>query len=95
MKIIIAIKILMIKFIALIIIKNINNKFKLNEYIINYQKELSKTFHFKISKKIRVGIYTFCLKNGGRARLASMLINFLYKVKLFSLSYFKIFIIFQ
>ena len=85
MKIYIAIKILMIKFIALIIIKNINNKFKLNEYIINYQKELSKTFHFKISKKIRVGIYTFCLKNGGRARLASMLINFLYKVKLFNI----------
>ena len=81
----IVIKLLIIILIVLIIIKYFNNKFDLNKYIFNYQKELSITFPFKIRNKIRLGIYTFCMKNGGRARIATMLINFLYKFKLFNI----------
>ena len=69
----IVIKLLIIILIVLIIIKYFNNKFDLNKYIFNYQKELSITFPFKIRNKIRLGIYTFCMKNGGRARIATML----------------------
>lgn len=52
---------------------------------INYSqmlKNLNLTFYQKLKKKIRIGIYTFCIKNGGRARLTTILINYLYKVKI-------------
>ena len=77
-------KIFIINYILLIIIFS-NKQFELNKYFVNYQKDLSITFPFKIGKRIRVGIYTFCMKNGGRARIASMLINFLFKFKLFKI----------
>ena len=81
----IVIKLLSFIFIALIIIQHLNNQFELHKYIFNYQKELSITFPTKIRKKIRVGIYTLCMKNGGRARIAAMLMNFLFEYKLFNL----------
>ena len=78
-------KIIAIKFIIIITIKYFKNQLELNKLFLNYQKELNISFSVKIKKKIRIGIYTLCLKNGGRARLASILINRLYRFKLFNI----------
>ena len=78
-------KFLTIKFIILIIIKYYNNQFQFNKFIINRQRELNLTFPEKIQKKIRIGIYTLCMKNGGRARITAILINSLYKFQIFNI----------
>jgi hypothetical protein len=78
-------KIITIKFIIIIIIKYFQDQLELNKIFLNYQKELNISFSVKIKRKIRIGIYTLCLENGGRARIASMLINHLYKFKLFNI----------
>ena len=78
-------KIIAIKFIIIITIKYFKNQLESNKLFLNYQKELNISFSVKIKKKIRIGIYTLCLKNGGRSRIASILINRLYKFKLFNI----------
>lgn len=42
----------------------------------------------KITNKIKIGIYSFYLRNGGRARITSLLLNYLYKIKIFRLYLF-------
>ena len=81
-------KSLIIIYILLKFIKYYNNYLDLNKTYIKYQRELNLTFHNKIQKKIRIGIYTFCMKNGGRARITSILINLLYKIKIFNIYLF-------
>ena len=81
-------KSLIIIYILLKFIKYYNNYLELNKTYIKYQRELNLTFHNKIQKKIRIGIYTFCMKNGGRARITSILINLLYKIKIFNIYLF-------
>ena len=44
----------------------------------------------KLNKKINLGIYTFGMKNGGRARLTSILINYLNNLKVFKIFLFTI-----
>ena len=82
-------KILIILFLIILIIKlnktilfyNIN----INESYYNIQKTLNLTFNNNLLNKIRIGIYAYCLKNGGRARITSILINYLNKIKIFRL----------
>lgn len=38
--------------------------------------------------KIRVGVYSYYLRNGGRARITSLLLNYLYKINIFNLYLF-------
>ena len=42
-------------------------------------------FHSLIKCKIRIGTYAPDLKNGGRARLISMLLNYFYRIKIFDI----------
>ena len=42
----------------------------------------------KIINKIKIGIYSYYLRNGGRARITSLLLNCLYKIKIFRLYLF-------
>ena len=42
----------------------------------------------KINNKIKIGIYSYYLRNGGRARITSLLLNYLYKVNIFNLYLF-------
>ena len=38
--------------------------------------------------KIRVGVFSYYLRNGGRARITSLLLNYLYKINIFNLYLF-------
>ena len=46
------------------------------------------TFNRKIVNKIKIGIFTFYLENGGRSRITSFLLNYLNKVNFFNLYLF-------
>ena len=48
------------------------------------------TLNKKIQRKIRLGIYGYCMFNGGRARITALLVNYLYKIKIFKIFLFTI-----
>ena len=52
------------------------------------QKYLNQCFNNNLKKKIKLGIYAYGIKNGGRARITSILINKLYKIKIFEIILF-------
>ena len=60
-----------------------------NNYINLYQK-LNLTFHniIKNKKKLNIAIYTLRLKDGGRARITALLINYLVKINIFNIFLF-------
>lgn len=66
--------------------KNFNKDLNDN-YLVN-QKYLDLSFNNNLSNKIRIGIYTYSIKNGGRARITSILINNLNKIKIFEIFLF-------
>ena len=55
----------------------------LNKSFIKIQKNLN-----KIKYKIKIAIYTTYIGNGGRARITVLLLNYLYKIKMFDLYLF-------
>ena len=57
----------------------------LNYNYYNIQKELNITFQNKIKNKIKIGIFTIGLKNGGRARITTLLLNYLNKINIFDI----------
>jgi hypothetical protein len=61
---------------------------ELNNNYLNIQIKLNFTFNKKINKKIRICIYDIGLKNGGRERSTSLLLNFFYKFKIFNIYLF-------
>ena len=66
---------------------------KINYDILNINYlAIANTFNLTIinknNKKIKLAVYAFCIKNGGRARVTSLLINYLIKIKLFELFLF-------
>lgn len=85
-KCLILISIINIKF----IIKELFKKyyFKLNEHYLNFQKHLNLSFKNKLKSKIRIGIYTYSLKNGGLPRLTSIMLNYLNKIKILKIFLF-------
>ena len=52
------------------------------------KKILNIKFYNNLKNKLRIGIYSHSIKNGGRARITSILVNYLYKVKIFKLYLF-------
>jgi len=67
-----------------------NKYFKYYFILLNYnynniQKELNINFQNKINNKIKIGIFTVGLKNGGRARITSLLTNYLNKINIFDI----------
>jgi len=70
---------------------NIIFNFYISEINKNYsqiQHDLNLNFMNNLNNKINLGIYSFCLKYGGRARLTSILINYMYKIKIFKIYLF-------
>ena len=61
----------------------------INEDYLIIQKNLNLSFP-NIKHKIRIGIYCSSLKNGGLERVISILINYLYRVKIFELHLFTL-----
>ena len=88
-----------IKFIFFIsiILKIGYQKINLKKYYLdiykNYEKlneSLNLTFFKNIKKesKINIAIYGYCIKNGGRARITSLLINYFHKISIFNIILF-------
>ena len=80
----------MVLLFVIIIIKKFKTELKQNIYWINedyliIQKNLNLSFPNNIKHKIRIGIFCKSLKNGGIERLVTILINYLYRVKIFEL----------
>ena len=73
--------IIIISFIYLLIMNN--NYDILNENYLNIQNNLNLTFVNKLNKKIMIAIYAFGIKNGGRARVTSLLLNYFVTIKIF------------
>ena len=64
----------------------------LKKYNINLFNEFFKfkikfdlPLNYKLEKKLKIGIYSFCIKNGGRARITALLVNYFEKVKFFNI----------
>ena len=62
----------------------------LNENDLLILKNMNLTLNKKIQRKIRLGIYGYCMFNGGRARITALLVNYLYKIKIFKIFLFTI-----
>ena len=60
----------------------------LNSNYSKFQKDYHINFIDNIKNKINIGIYTFGIKNGGRARTTSILINYFTNIKIFNLYLF-------
>jgi len=86
------IKIILFLISFIIIINNKNKIFKynlkINEKYINIQKSINLTFSNTIKNKIKIGIFGYCIKNGGRARITAFLVNYLDKIKIFEIFLF-------
>ena len=68
------------------------NYFILNKNFlnVNYNYNLNLSYHYKIMNKIKISTFTYYLENGGRARITSLLLNYLYKIKIFNIFLFTI-----
>ena len=60
------------------------NKSLLNKKFIENQNKFNLKIDKNITKRINIAIYAFGVKNGGRARTTSLLINNLYKMNIFN-----------
>ena len=62
---------------------------KIIQNYIQVQNQLNISFSKRKKGKINIGIYAYGLKNGGRARSTSLLINYFKKIKIFDLYLFS------
>lgn len=69
---------------------NNKNRDNIDEYYKENQKEFNLFFHNKFKKKINLGIYAYRIKDGGRARITALLMNYLNNIKIFNLYLFTI-----
>ena len=63
-------------------------KIKLNIKYLKIQDDLNLTFKNNLNKKINFAFYAYGIKNGGRARITSILINHFYKLEIFNIFLF-------
>ena len=68
------------------ILPNYNIKYYNNYYKI--PKYLNLGFNDKLKNKIRIAIYSGYITNGGRARITTILINYLIRIQLFDIYLF-------
>ena len=76
---------LFIFLIIILLISYFNNKLIINKKYKDIQKNINITFLGNIKSKINIAIYSYCIINGGRARITSILVNNFYKIKLFKI----------
>ena len=65
-----------------------NSIFLLNQRYKKNSNKFNLNFDINIKKKINIGIYAFGIKNGGRARTTSLLINNIEKLEIFNIFLF-------
>jgi hypothetical protein len=64
------------------------NNIIINKNYIQIQKKINISFNNRIKSKLNIGIYTFGIKNGGRARSTALLINYFKNIAIFNLYLF-------
>ena len=69
-------------------INNEKNYFLLNQRLKNNSNKFNLKFDKNLKKKINIGIYAFGIKNGGRARSTSLLINNIDQLQIFNIFLF-------
>ena len=60
----------------------------INKNLLTIKNDFNLTIINQIKKQINVAVYAFGIKNGGRARVTSLLINYFIKIKVFKLYLF-------
>ena len=65
-----------------------NDKVKSN--YLNIKNNLNLTFIHELENKIKVGIYSYTIKNGGRARVTVLLLNYLNTINIFQIYLFTV-----
>ena len=79
----------MIFLIVLILLLKYKNFISINYIDFNNNIfNINKTYNYNIINKINIGTFTYYLENGGRARVTSFILNYLYKIKIFNLYLF-------
>ena len=59
------------------------NYYEIKENFSEICNYINSTFHNFINNEIKIGIYSYYLKNGGRARITSILLNYFSNIKVF------------
>ena len=59
-----------------------------NKNYLNLLNLFNITYFINLNKKIRIGIYTHCIHNGGRARITALLLNYFNTIKIFNMYLF-------
>ena len=65
-----------------------NYKIQINKNYLKIKKALNLKFNNNLKKRIVLALYAYCIKNGGRARITSILINHFYKLNIFKIYLF-------
>ena len=81
---------LILVLIITLLISHFNDKRIINEKYIEIQRIINLTFLKNITRKINIAIYSYCIINGGRARITSLLTNYFYNIKLFKTHLFTV-----
>ena len=77
--------ILLISFFFIFSLNIIDTSIKiLNKHYARVMENHRLSMKKKLKKKINIAIFCYCLRNGGRARVSSLLASFLYSIKIFN-----------
>ena len=71
-------------------IRRSNYNLELNEHYLAFKNKYNYNSNNNLTNKIRVGIYSYTMKNGGRARISALLLNYLFKIKIFQIYLFTV-----
>ena len=82
---------LFIFLIIFLIIYNLHEgQYLLNEKYNQFQININKNFNSQIRSKLRIGIYSYCIINGGRARITSLLVKYFHEIEMFKIFLFTV-----
>ena len=84
------IKLLIFLIISLIIYYLNERQYLLNEKYNKFQININQKFNSTIRNKLRIGIYSYCLINGGRARITSLLVKYFHEIEVFKIILFTV-----
>ena len=67
-----------------------DNNRELNINYLKVQNDINLKFNKRLTKKIRIGIYTYSLKNGGSQKITSLIIKYFLEQKIYDLYVYTI-----
>jgi len=57
---------------------------ELNDHHLVFKNKNNYNFYNNLKNKIRVGIHAYTMKNEGRTKITALLLNYLFKIKIYS-----------